>query len=272
MLYELGRVLSFNNAKWGFIDYKDGRLIVFSIKDKKKVAFKISESLFNNLYSNSSYETSQETIDFALNEEKERQSLLSQLKPGVIFIGSDDKEYTFLKFKGKKVIFYNNSDEFSAKVDFIKSVTDEIDSTYLDHLDVVKTKKEYKSLTNEEKVKIAINYCKGCYNQEGTEFEILEIGNIISGLAYYHEVDDYYNLIGLQIKFKYKFDFEDDFTTEIGFFPIYIGRVADYYPISFKESYGNLDFKEHSYVNGLGDKLEVEEILIKREILNKVTV
>lgn len=272
MLYELGRVLSFNNAKWGFIDYKDGRLIVFSIKDKKKVAFKISESSFNNLYSRSSNETSQETIDFALNEEKERQSLLSQLKPGVIFIGSDDKEYTFLKFKGKKVIFYNNSGEFSAKVDFIKSVTDEIDSTYLDHLDVVKTKKEYKSLTNEEKVKIAINYCKGCYNQEGTEFEILEIGNIISGLAYYHEVDDYYNLIGLQIKFKYKFDFEDDFTTEIGFFPIYIGRVADYYPISFEESYGNLDFKEHSYVNGLGDKLEVEEILIKREILNKVTV
>ena len=38
MLYELGRVLSFNNAKWGFIDYKEGRLIVFSIKDKKKVA------------------------------------------------------------------------------------------------------------------------------------------------------------------------------------------------------------------------------------------
>ena len=272
MLYELGRVLSFNNAKWGFIDYKDGRLIVFSIKDKKKVAFKISESSFNNLYSRSSYETSQETIDFALNEEKERQSLLNQLKPGVVFVGSDNKEYTFLKFKGKKVIFYDNSGEFSAKVEFIKSLTGEIDDTYLDHLDIVKTKKEYKSLTNEEKVKIAVNYCKSCYNQEGTEFEILEIGNIISGLAYYHEVDDYYNLIGLQIKFKYKFDFQDSSTTEIGFFPIYIGRIADYYPVSFEESFGNLDFKEHSYTNGLGDKLEVEEILIKKEILNKVTV
>ena len=272
MLYELGRVLSFNNAKWGFIDYKDGRLIVFSIKDKKKVAFKISESLFNNLYSNSSYETSQETIDFALNEEKEREALLSQLKPGVVFIGSDNKEYTFLKFKGKQVIFYDNTNEFSAKVGFIKSLTGKIDDTYIDHLSVVKTKKEYKSLTNEEKVKIAVNYCRDCYSHEGTEFEILEIGNIISGLAYYHEVDDYYNLIGLQIKFKYKFDFQDDFSTQVGFFPIYIGRIADYYPISFEESFGNLDFKEYSYTNGLGDKLEVEEILIKKETLNKITV
>lgn len=272
MLYQLGKVLSFNKNKWGFIDYNNGKLVVYSLKDKKKVVFKLSKSLFEDLYSKSSNEVSQETVDFALQEELEKENMLSKLKAGAIFIGNDDNKYTFLKFKGKKVIFYNSDDEFSAKIDFVKSVTDEVDDSYLEHLMVVDTKKEYNSLTNKEKVQIATNYCKECYNQEGTEFEILEIGNIISGIAYYHEVDDYYNLIGLQIKFKYKFDFQDDYTTQVGFFPIFTGKIADYYPVSFEESYGNLDFEEHSYENGLGDKINVDKILIKKEILNKVTV
>ena len=270
-MLELGKVLSFNNEKWGFIDYKKGRLVVFSIADKKKVAFKIPKSLFEDIYSRSSGEISQETIDFVSNEKKEIESLLDKLKPGVKFIGSDGCEYTFLKFEGKKISFYdNNGDEYSAKVSFAKSLTGEIDNTYINHLSVVKTKKEYKALTNEEKVRIAINYCKSSYNYEGTELEILEIGNIISGEAYYHEVDAFYNLIGLQIKFKYKFDFKDDFATDIGFFPIYTGRIASYYPISFQESSGVANFTEHSYTNGCGDRLEVHEILIKKEQLDNI--
>lgn len=270
MLYELGRVLKFNNAEWGFIDYKNGRLVAFSLKDKKKVAFKLTKSMFDNLYSRSSGQTSQETIDFAIKEEKERESLLNQLKPGVKFIGSDNEEYTFLKFKGKKIIFYKDNEEFSAKLEFMKSLTGEFDDMYINHLSVVDTKKDYNSLTNEEKVKIAINYCVNSYGQEGAKFEILEIGNIISGEAYYHEVDKYYDLIGLQIKFKYKFDFQDDFTTEVGFFPIYTGKIPNYYPVSFEESFGNLDFNEHSYTNGFGDELTVNKILVNKNILDKI--
>lgn len=272
MKNQLGKVLNFNNEKWGFIDYKKDKLTVFSIKDKKKVSFKVSKSLFNKIYSSSPAEISQETIEFALKEEKERKDFLKQLKPGVKFLGVDNKEYTFLKTKGKKIVFYENNDEFSANVEFIKELTGEFDCEYINHLSVVETKKEYNALTNEEKVRIAINFCKDCYKQEGTEFEILEIGNIISGEAFYHEVDDYYNLIGLQIKFKYKFDFQDDFTTEIGFFPIYIGKIANYYPISFEESCGGMNFKEHSYTNGFGDNFEVHEILVKKDVLDKITI
>lgn len=271
MLYQLGRVLEFNKSKWGFIDYQKGRLTVFSIKDKVKTAFKINQSSFDKIYSKSSGEISQETIDFALKEERERADLINQLKPGVKFIGTDEKEYTYLKFKGKKVIFYNNEGEFSASDSFIKSLTGKTDATYLKHLSVVSTKKEYNALTDEEKVNIAVNYCKDCYKNEGTEFEILEIGNIISGEAFYHEIDVYYNLIGLQIKYKYKFDFQDESSTEIGFFPIYVGRIANYYPVAFEESYGKLDFNEHSYTNGCGDEIEVHKILISKEKLNEIT-
>ena len=152
-------------------------------------------------------------------------------------------------------------------------MTGKFDKDYINHLTVVETKKEYNSLTNEEKVRIAINYCKQCYNQDDdTEFEILEIGNIISGEAFYHEVDAYYELIGLQIKLKYKFDFQEDFTTEIGFFPIYTGKLPDYYPISFEESYGNLDFNENSYTNGCGDEIEVDKILVKKDKLDKIAI
>lgn len=272
MLYELGKVLKFNNAEWGFIDYKKGVLSVFSFEDKKKVNFKLDSSTFKRIYSNALDKVSQETINFALNEEKERDNLLKQLKPGVKFIGSDDKEYTFLRLRGKKVEFYEGNDTFTAKIEFIKSLTGEFDNDYINHLSVVNTKKDYKALTNEEKVKIAINYFKSCYNQEGTEYEILEIGNIVSGEAFYHEVDEYYNLIGLQIKFKYRFDFKGDFNTETGFFPIYIGKIPNYYPVSFEESYGSSDFKEHSYTNGCGDEIEVHEILVNKSALDKISI
>ena len=267
MLYQLGRVLKFNKSEWGYISYEKNVLTVYSLEEKKKVAFKLDKSTFDKIYSVSSLlpSVSEETVNFALKESLEKEAFMKSLKPGVKFVGNNDEEYTLLKVKNDRIEFYKGKEEYNAKIGFIKNLTGEFNDDYINHLNVVTTKKEFKALTNEEKVKIAINYLKGSYSQDDkTEFEILEIGNISSGCAFYHEVDQYYELIGLQIKFKYKFDFQKDFTTEVGFFPIYTGRIPDYYPISFEESFGNLDFTEHRYENGLGDNIEVEKILIKK--------
>lgn len=276
MSYELGKVLKFNSAMWGLINYQKGKLTVLplredkTIKDKNKLTFKVDEPTFKRFYLLSS-ETSQEVIDFALNEEMERKSLMNKLKAGVKFIGSNAEEYTFLRFKGKKVNFYKGNDEFSANPEFIQSLTGEFDDDYINHLGLIETKKEYNSLTNEERVKIAINFCKDCYNQEGTGLEILEIGNIVSGEAFYHEVDACYNLIGLQIKFKYKFDFQEDYNTEVGFFPIYTGKLPDYYPVLFEESF-SVDFTADSYTNGYGDEIEIDKILVTKDKLDKIAI
>lgn len=272
MLYQLGRVLNFNQSEWGYISYEKNILTVYNLKEKNKVAFKLDKSTFDRIYSASSpSNVSEETVNFALKESLEKGAFIKSLKAGVKFIGNDNQEYTLLKVKNDKIEFYKGKEEYKAKIGFIKNLTGDFDDDYINHLNVVTTKKEFKALTNEEKVKIAINYLKGSYSQDDkTEFEILEIGNIISGYAFYHEVDKYYELIGLQIKFKYKFDFQKDFTTEIGFFPIYIGRIPSYYPISFEESFGNLDFTEHRYENGLGDNIEVDKILIKKSVLDKI--
>lgn len=269
--YELGRILKFNKVDWGLIDYSKGKLIAFSIKDKRKASFTVNPSKFEQIYAQSSANViSQETIDFVVEEEKQKKELLNGLKRGVKFIGTDDKEYMFLKFKGKRIVFVEGNDKYSANVEFVKSLTGKMYDNYMDYLTPVYTKKEYKSLSNIEKVKIAINYLKACYGHEDTKFEILELGNIISGEAYYHEVDKYYNLIGLQIKFKYKYNFMDDFETQVGFFPIYTGKLPDYYPVSFEESYGDLDFNENSYTNGCGDHLKYYEILIKKDEIENI--
>lgn len=269
MLYQLGRVLKFNKSEWGFIDYSKGKLTVFSIKEKRKVVFNVKEDMFKNIYSNSSYnEISQETIDFAIKEEKQEEDIKNSLKRGIKFIGSDNEEYTFLNLNNNKITFYNNEDTFTAKINFVKEVKNEFDENYINHIEYVKTKKEYNKLTTKEKVMCAINYCKECYKD--AELEILELGNIVSGTAYYHEVDKNYNLIGLEIKVKYKFDFEEDFSTQIGFFPIYVGRIPDYYPISFEESYGEMNFNETMYSNGLGDEIEIYEILIEKSVIDKI--
>lgn len=270
-MYQLGRVLEFNRAKWAFVSFEKGSLTVYSLSTKEKAKFKLTKAKFDSVYSASSGEIAQEIVDLVLEENAKRQEMINSLKIGMKFIGSDNEEYHFLNLVRNKVTFYDTKGEkFTAKIEFIKDITDEIDENYLNHIDVVTTKKDYKALTDKEKISIALNYFKSCYGEDGTEYEILELGNIIIGEAFYHEVEKYYELIGLQIKFKYKYDFEKDFSTSVGFFPIYIGKVADYYPVYFQESYGNLDFNEHNYSNGCGDEIEVDKILVSKEIVNSL--
>lgn len=271
MEYQIGRIVEFNKKKWAFVSFEKSSLTVYSLETKEKSIFKISKKDFDSIYSRSSGEISQEVVDLVVEELSKKQKMIKSLKTGIKFIGSDNSVYCFLSSSRNKITFSDGKgNNYTAPIEFVKHVTDEIDENYLNFINVVQTKKEYNLLTDKEKISIALNYFRESYGEEGTEAEILELGNIIKGIAYYHEVDKYYELIGLQIKFKYKFDFQDDFNTDVGFFPIYIGRIPNYYPISFQESYGNMDFNEHKYVNGCGDELDVDKILVKKEIVNSI--
>ena len=263
MSYELGNILSFNNSEWGLLEYKSSRLAVYSITEKRKYVFTLPSDTFKALYSKST-EISQERIDFALDEANRLTKLKKKLRPGVKFIGIDDKEYTFMRFNRNKMEHYSRDIDYIATIEFIKYLTGDIDESYVSRLEPVTSKKEFNALSDEDKVKTALNSFKDYTKHKSDEVEILDIGNIISGYAYYHEIDDYYELYGLQVKFK------DKFGSTVGFFPIYIGKAKDSYPISFDDSFSKIPFDEHRYENGLGDKFTVDKILIPKRKLSKI--
>lgn len=269
MKYEVGRILTFNKSNWGFISYKKGILTAFNLEEKNKANFSVNKATFEKIYNVKKPKISQETLDFISDETKKQNDLLNKLKSGIKFIATDGKEYTVLTKNNNEIYCYNGNDILACKTEFIKSLTNEFNPDYLNHLITVTTMKEYNALTNEEKVQIAINEFKREF--KGTNYEILEIGNIIKGEAFYHEKDAYYTLIGLQIKYNdhdsvsYK-----QSPMDIGFFPIYIGKIKNYYPDSFSLSNGGNNFNEHKYENGIGDNIVVDKILISKDKLKDV--
>lgn len=270
--YELGRILKFNKSEWGFISYSKRVLSAFSLSNKEVSTFKIDSATFNKIYSMSSDGVvSQETIDYVKLKEKEEKDLIKSLERGVVFVGTDNERYTFIGFEGKKIAFFDNKDSYSAGIKFVSAVTNDFNSDYINHLEPVTTKKEFKALSLDEKVAIAVNYLNSSYAGDGDKCEILDFGNILEGEAYYHEDGDSYTLIGLEIKYKYKFDFMEDFKFDVGFFPIYIGKLPEYYPISFSESYGELEFENNFYSNGGGDSIEYFVKLIDKKEIDKVS-
>lgn len=270
--YELGRILKFNESEWGFVSYSKGVLTAFSLKDKDVSSFKINSVTFNRIYLMSNEGVvSQEAIDYIKLKEKTEKDLIKSLNRGVVFIGTDGSKYTFIRFEGKKILFFNNEGSYTANIKFVDYVTDDFNSDYMNYLEPVKTKKDFKALSLEEKIAIAVNYLNDCYSKDGEKCEVLDFGNILEGEAYYHEVDKSYTLIGLEIKYKYKFDFMEDFKFDVGFFPIYIGKLPNYYPISFDESHGDLEFRNNSYSNGCGDSIEYFVNLIDKKEIDKVS-
>ena len=96
-------------------------------------------------------------------------------------------------------------------------------------------------------------------------FNILRIGRLLEGTAYYHEVEAYYNCVGFEVEYEANFDLGGEFgVTEleknVGFFSVWIGKTHPMAPLSFEESYQELG-KVHKFHNGLGDHIEIKKEL-----------
>lgn len=112
------------------------------------------------------------------------------------------------------------------------------------------SKKSYNSLTLEDKVAIAEKVLLSSYGSYAKDIKLLEYGNLVEAVVYDHEEDDYYDIIGVTIKFS------DKGKEQYGLLPVYV-------PIDFIEgpnvhTYGrNMD----RFENGFGDSAEVENII-----------
>ncbi len=91
----------------------------------------------------------------------------------------------------------------------------------------------------------------------------LEIGPLVIGEAYYHELNQRYDVIGFLVKSEC--EFKGSRRTTCGFRSIYFGKCSDSAPVDFDE--GNSLESCGTIGNGLGDFVEIlEEINSKEEV------
>lgn len=93
----------------------------------------------------------------------------------------------------------------------------------------------------------------------------IKIGPLVSGEAYYHEKDQYYDVIGFLVESEC--EFHGNRMKTFGFRSIYFGKCDDFAPVDFDdgislEPYGQIP-------NGLGDYVEILDVLRSQNEIDK---
>lgn len=195
-----------------------------------------------------------ETVAFV----KNKKDSIRKLKKGQAFIYTTGEKFYFLELLRDKIEFCNeNGDIYTSNYLFVKDLLDEINEKVVEIPRLIKNQKNLNHISLDEQIKTGLLMFKEEFSRdETTKFKILELGGIKAGMAYYHEVDQFYSIIGIEIKYRYKFNFMDEEKTDIGFFPIWVGKSHRCAPISFSESYSD-HFDNNQYTNGCGDHVEI---------------
>ena len=104
------------------------------------------------------------------------------------------------------------------------------------------------------------------FNIDDIREKNIKIGALVEGEAFFHEKDEYYDVIGFMVESECEFHGHRHKT--YGFRGIYFGKCDDYAPIDFDEA-DSLN-PEGRIPNGLGDYVEIMEVLVSEEDVNKV--
>lgn len=94
----------------------------------------------------------------------------------------------------------------------------------------------------------------------------LEIGALVEGEAYFHEEDEYYDVIGFIVKAET--EFRGVRSIQYGFRSIYFGKCNEYAPVDFDD--GTSIDNESTYGNGLGDFVEITDVLVTKKEVNRI--
>ena len=93
----------------------------------------------------------------------------------------------------------------------------------------------------------------------------ITIGPLVYGEAYYHKVDQYYDVIGFLVESECEFN--KNRLKTYGFRSIYFGKCHDYAPVDFDEGYSLEPYGQIG--NGFGDHVEIMEELATKEEVEK---
>lgn len=107
-------------------------------------------------------------------------------------------------------------------------------------------------------------------------YNILGFGRVLEGVAYYHEVDQFYNCIGIEVEIESQIEFSHegkthlgDIQREVGFYSIWKGKSSAYAPVTFETGNGDLG-ESYRFDNGCGDHIEVSKVIYTVEEVNEV--
>ena len=93
----------------------------------------------------------------------------------------------------------------------------------------------------------------------------IKIGSLLKGEAFYHELEEYYEVIGFMVEAEH--DYNGKRKIEYGFRGILFGKSSSTAPINFDEAESLDDYE--NIPNGLGDHIEVLDVLETKENVNK---
>ena len=93
----------------------------------------------------------------------------------------------------------------------------------------------------------------------------IKIGALVEGEAYYHEKDQYYDVIGFLVESEC--EYHGNRLKTVGFRSIYFGKCDDYAPVDFDDGYSMNDLE---IGNGLGDHVEITDVLVDENKVNEI--
>ena len=93
----------------------------------------------------------------------------------------------------------------------------------------------------------------------------IKIGPLVLGEAYFHEVDQYYDVIGFLVESEC--EYKKSRMKSFGFRSIYFGKCHEMAPVDFDDGYSLEPYGQIG--NGLGDHVEVLEILKSQNDIDK---
>lgn len=93
----------------------------------------------------------------------------------------------------------------------------------------------------------------------------IKIGALVEGEAYYHEKDEYYDVIGFLVESEC--EYHSHRLKTYGFRSIYFGKCDDYAPVDFDDGF-SLDVPDE-IGNGLGDFVTINDVLVEQDKVNK---
>ena len=98
-------------------------------------------------------------------------------------------------------------------------------------------------------------------------YNIIGFGEVLEGVAFYHELDQNYNCVGIEVEVETQFEIVREGGTElgklereVGFYSIWKGASSSHAPITFECVNGQRG-KNHRFENGLGDDLTVSKVV-----------
>jgi hypothetical protein len=126
-----------------------------------------------------------------------------------------------------------------------------------------------------EAIKLLLSNLEG-NKRDYKVYNILNIGRLLEGEAYYHEVDQYYRCVGFEVEIESQIEFQNqgkvivgDLEKSVGFYSIWVGKSHSASPITFEEGYRDLG-ECHRFDNGLGDHIEVMKEIVSLKDVQEV--